>query len=224
MVAKRAPRVSRTPEQVRLIAYHEAGHAAMHWFFGSFGDLIHIDMAGDERNLAFVRQTSFALLPMMVRGAALISPCLGRATAAKAIMHHLSGPCTENRACERDPEWLAYLLDGWNLYPGSDAALAVEAAEAAFPEAKTSKPAWTLLRRVGRWVDECFSEPRMWTVVEALANRLATATVMEADEAWGVMQQAWGGECCGAPWTMGRKWRRRFHSPLTIQAIGCGEG
>lgn len=71
--------------------------------------------------------------------------------------------------------------------------------------------AWRFVQRMSSWTDEALGQPRLWAVVEALAERLQTVkTRMSGGRVEKIMTKAWGGPY-GLPYMdMGRKWRRRF--------------
>lgn len=58
------------------------------------------------------------------------------------------------------------------------------------------------------------SDPRQWAVVEALAGQLLKVDFIDAEDAWPIMAEAWGGEPGLPIREMGRKWRRRFFPPM----------
>jgi len=70
--------------------------------------------------------------------------------------------------------------------------------------------AWAYLRRMAEWTDEAASDPRLWRVIAALAERLVIAKTLGRDRAWAIMETAWGDSDSLPILEMGRKWRRRF--------------
>jgi hypothetical protein len=196
---------AKTPERRRETAYHEAGHATMHWLLGTYGDLRGIDMQPNEGSLGRVSSKNI-FDPTHIQSWVESHPRIGRLKAATGIMHMLAGPCSANLATEKAAGWLQDEFDcgEWEDDEGSDLQRAVRLAFAAFGE-RGPKP-WTFLARVGRWTDECFAHPRTWAVVEALAARLTEADHMDADAAWDVMDAAWGAGGTIPILELGRNW------------------
>ena len=227
------------PGHRREIAFHEAGHAAMHWFFQTPGDFIHIDMRGTAEVWAFVRSFSPSLSPLVIGAVHAVCPAYGRATAARAVMHHLSGPCAQeiHRHGLGDDEhggflnpplfggspgwddWFHRLADDWDCGETGgrdDFDRAAAAAAAIHPSPGRRRE---FLRRVAGWTEEAFASPRLWGVVTALAARLETADFLDGQDAWEVMEAAWGDAPAADPvLTLGRKWLRRLYPPLAAPA------
>jgi len=206
------------PRSIRKsICFHEAGHAAMHWFWGTAGDFCHIDMRPNSDFLASVRWRPVASEAEI--GEMRSWPSAARGMATRCIMQLLGGPCAQNLECDRDEEWFELLMfNEWEPGPDqkSDIARAVRIALALTGE-KGPEPgprSRTFLAKISRWTDEAFGDPRLWGVVEALACRLQhVQSILDGDEAWEVMKRAWGGDPSWAALEMGRKWRRRLIGP-----------
>lgn len=196
---KRIPRILR-----RDTAYHEAGHAAIYFFAGCFGDLGFIDMRPDKANWARVHpdHAGFQSAPHW------------------RAMLSLAGPYAQNRVEDKAEDWLEWALEDagmeWNdcFAPpeddNQDVANAVRAARMCYP--KSWRRVRQFVLRMGRWTDECFNEPGMWRVVEALAEVLCHKDHLERDQAWEIMERAYGAEWppCLCP-----RWRRRNRVMLT---------
>lgn len=69
-----------------------------------------------------------------------------------------------------------------------------------------SDEAIKLLRQCCRWVDEAFSDARLWNVVEVLAAKLMRKHHLSGHEALDIMWTALGKK----PLVWAEKWRRRF--------------
>jgi hypothetical protein len=199
----------------RSVAYHEAGHAAIHWFFGTLGDFYGISMVPNGDTWARVTSKGCNWdFRVVVEPLTKVLPRQARVNAARCILFNLAGPWVQNQVEDRDPTWLDVEVDlHWDDGAGydddADVCRAIRAAFAAVGE-KGSRP-WSMLRRVARWVEEALSEPRMWRVVEALATRLQQVDVLGPEEAIGLMEDAYGGHVTPQAYAC-RKWRRRFRA------------
>lgn len=187
------------------LAYHEAGHAAMHWFFGTLGDLQLISMVPDEINMAYVRSKPFNMAPTFI--APLPEP-YQKPAVIKAIMHNLAGPSAENRVTEQDPEWFSCAFDECEWDDDShDIPRAIELSRVLHGQGRR---AWGFCRIVAKWTDEALDMPVMRAVVDAVANRLMTVDVLDGGDAIDLMEAAAGGHPKRLPCVSTPKWRRRL--------------
>lgn len=203
-----------SPGKRRQTAFHEAGHAAVHWLFADEGFQF-VSMGDDGRVFGFVRHVGFGHSPEHIAAIAETWRAGGLSRAAHTIMLNLAGPCVQNiheRSIGKDSgygeDWLDELIDEHFGDEGTDIANAIAAAAAVYP---TERRQFGFLRRVAGWTDEAFSDPRVWSAVASLAARLEVADLVEADEAFDLMAAGWGEDAPGMPiLALGRKWRRRF--------------
>ena len=175
-----------TPERKRATAYHEAGHAALAFLFGNQGDLAHIDMKGTKEFRACCKaygpdewqdRTGAATGVPSGDPSAILAPM-----AKRRVMQLLAGFAAQWRVCPSDfagyPSWFdavcATFPEKWDdSDEGSfhDMAAAVRTAKHLYGD---NGSAWAFLRRMARWTDEALQYPRLWAVVQALADRLLT--------------------------------------------------
>jgi hypothetical protein len=206
---------ARTPDETRSLAYHEAGHASMHLFFGTCSHLCGIDMRGDEEQRfdAFVRQErmvcmrpgTFAHSPRDLHSRRML-----RCNLYIALMHYLAGLGAEHRAGGGGPsDWLFAELARYAKRPDVFAGTDIEKASKATEEFRGRIPL-TMLCTARDWLNELFAHSRFWRVVDSLAMRLMGLERMDGREAEAVMVEAWG-DCTPPLFTIGYKWRRRFH-------------
>jgi hypothetical protein len=198
----------------RRAAYHEAGHAAILWMFASHHDLHFIDMRGYGGFTAFVRVDRV----LWFQGCELQDKTTKRVAtlaAQKYVMYDLAGFAAEARFDGHSGSvWLDDLLDmdEWECDDTHDVHRAVQVSNALCGD---NGHAWRFVKRMASWTDEALAEPRLWAVVESLAERLQMVkTRISGSRVADVMAKAWG-EPSGLPWKkMGTKWRRR----LTVKA------
>ena len=210
------PTLSRSDEERREIAYHEAGHAAMHWMFGDFDAIHHIDMRGGFGFHAAVVSQKLNIKKL----SSWYPRTLLQFQAKQQIMGLLAGHAAENLLGGGDVEsWISCRMqereelsedhDPFLWDKGTDLYHAFEIAKVVHGD---NGLAVRMIRRVATWTDEALSHPRMWAVVEALAAQLMNIkTRMSGRRAERIMLRAWGVLYEGIPFlTMGRKWKRRF--------------
>jgi hypothetical protein len=195
------------------VAYHEAGHAAIHWMFGTLSDLEFIDMQGTAAVWAFVRARRWDMLQLLD-----VIPWDGRTRrlwellAQQSVMHDLAGYAAQSRV---DPalggDWFDRLLaeGGWEHVEDHDVNRAVRVSKALRGD---NGDGWQFLRRMAFWTDEALNHPWLWAVVEALAERLQTVkTRISGGQAVDIMAKAWPWAGDKLPFVeMGQEWRRRF--------------
>lgn len=221
-------------DERREVAYHEAGHASMHWLFGTVSDLGYIAMNGNAVHTAFVRSRRTNVIGLIESCDPHDRAAVDRATlkAQQVVMYSLAGMAAESRV-EYVPEFAAKAIAvaremkaqlGFNtplwfyevaspqeleIYEGEhDFDKAHQVAQALYGD---SGKCWEFLERMAVWTDEALSHPRMWAVVEALAERLQTIkTRLSAQAAIKIMSAAWG-ESTGLPYLqIGPDWEQRF--------------
>jgi hypothetical protein len=217
-------RARQTPERTRATAYHEAGHAAIKFLFGEQYNIHFIDIRGNVENAAYVR----------TRGEGPLADGNGFHEADPAtrwfikintkgsMMFDLAGYAAQHRVSTEDYDglhWLDTELDDpeWECIEIHDINRAVTRAKTLHGDTGN---AWRLLRQMARWTDEALAHPRLWAVVVALAERLATAKRrMSGDTVCRIMDGAWGKGTL--PYIeMGSKWRRRFSVPRALTQEG----
>ena len=219
------------------MAFHEAGHAAMVWFFAESWNVVEIDMKPDGNTAARVwihDDLNLEYLASLPRNKAT-------EIATRVIMRKLAGDRAQKRVAgnyflsqfelllQLKGEYLKKYLKSWNWnHDGhkEDFPLAVSIAKVLYHE---DRQLIGFLRRLGRWTDECLSHPWMWTVVTALASKLKPGIVLDGQLAWEIMESAWKGpKVWNAPllhfnppyFTLGSKWKRRFQT-LKRAAARC---
>ena len=216
------PQTARTPDETRKIAYHEAGHASMHLFFGTCSHLCCIDMRGDaeQRFDAFVRHERMVFMRPGAFASSPRDPTSRRALRCilhTTLMHHLAGYAAEARADGCGPsEWLFTELARYDKYPDMLAGSDIENASKAAEEYRGSDPLM-MLCHARNWLNELFAHRRFWRVVDSLAMRLAKLDRMDGHEAEAVMVEAWG-DSTPPVFTIGYKWRRRFQIDYATSA------
>ena len=207
-VIRRAPLSNGVHAEWRsVMAYHEAGHAAMYFFFGQLGDLCHIDMvpSGDTdacvvtRNVSMFWLCSDSSVPMGLR----------KLNATKIIMQKLAGPCAQNRVTRRDTEWFRcpMLRRDWKGGEQPDFAQATEAAKFVYDDADQANQ---FAEQIATWTEQALIIPRLWAVVEALAKQLESVDLLEAVDALATMTTAWGDGDIPPSMHVGPDWRKRL--------------
>jgi len=215
-------RAMQTPEQKRGTAYHEAGHAAMKFMFGTHYNIVHIDMQIHMRGtLAAAGEVRTAEpeewipviadfppdVPSDLRSSYILA-------GKRSMMGYLAGYSAEHRLCPSEYGWLAKQLDMHGIDWDEDDRHDIHDMARAFRIAKRlhgdNDDAWRLLSQMAAWTDEALSHPKLWAVVVALAEQLvAIKTRMGCKRVWGIMDNAWN-EASVPCLQIGRKWRRRF--------------
>ena len=191
----------------RDLAYHEAGHAAMYFFFFKLGDLCHIDMVPSRGFEARV-VTSDVSMSWLCSDAS-VPMGLRKLNATKVIMQRLAGPCAENRVTRHNKEWFRWPVlrrEG----KGGDFAQAMEAAKLVYADADQADQ---FAEQIAAWTEEALTIPRLWAVVKALAKQLESVDLLEAADALATMTTAWGDGDLPPYMDVGSEWRRRFSVP-----------
>ena len=215
-------RAMQTPEQKRIVAYHEAGHAATMFMFRTHYNIASIDMRVSLAVTGKVRTAEpDAWIPVIGQlprdfPSDLRSDLIS--SGKRLMMVYLAGFAAEHRLCpSENSHWLEEQFntaewDESDPHDRHDIARAIRIAKAIRGD---NGNATRLLRQMAAWTDEAFSHPRLWAVVVALAEQLAAVkTRMGCKRVWGIMDKAWNE--AGVPcMNMGRKWRRRF--PVKVQ-------
>jgi hypothetical protein len=215
-----------TPERKREHAYHEAGHVAILFMFGRAFDINHIDMRGNLDLAASINVSnvySVELIENALRDNNT-QRCL-QLGVKQDIMFGLAGYAAGNRLKEPDDtDWLDQLIkdDEWEV-EGHDIFEVIRTANSLWGEPKDgcicSRGTWSRIRRLAAWTDEALSHPRLWAVVEALAEQLQTVkTRMFTRRICHITRTAWGDLGFPPYRSMGPKWRRRFSLPERLRA------
>lgn len=199
--------------QRMILAYHEAGHIAIHWFFGTHQDFLLIDMRG-----GFVKSKPSSTEDE-IRSHVKTDLHVARIEAAKTILHYLAGPYAEHVASKEKYEWF-FLMSVRYMFVNDEPASEVEAkcdmACAKRAALAVCNDDWSdalhFVQDVGRWVEELLSIPRFWTCVESLAKRLQTADILTRNPAWEIMKEAWGDGDTPPYMHLGEVWVERFVS------------
>ena len=205
-------------ETKRETAYHEAGHAAILWMFGNAHEIVLIKMKGTAGRCAQVRRRLYDLVKAILDGPRAtpfdglnpVARYVVRMHAQREMLYRLAGYATEGKLSPPDSmHWLETALEEgeWEWNEEEDLSKAVKLANAVCGD---NGNAGRMLRRMASWTDEALSHPRLWGVVEALAEQLATVKGrMSGHKAYLIMKEAWG-EGTLPYLEMGRRWRRRF--------------
>lgn len=210
----RGLRASRTLEEKRIDAYHEAGHAAVHWMFGNSNNIRFIDMRGNLDGRAFVSAKRWNLGKFDLTDS--LTRCFVALNTKRDVMNCLAGYAAENRIRPSDYDhWLDEQLDmngcDWSEGNPKDPHDVARALRAAKNLRGDNGNAWRFLRQMASWTDDALSHPRLWDVVATLAERLAGVKArMSGAVACRIMDKAWGDEATLPYMDMGRRWRRRF--------------
>ena len=196
----------------RRYAYHEAGHATIHWMFGESSNIAFIDMQGYYGAWAFV-QARRRNIPATVQCFDQTDAATRKMTILQAkqwLIHDLAGYAAQSRVDhDLGSNWFKVILEesGWECFDDHDLHRAVCASKAL---CGNGSHAWRLLRQMASWTDEALDHPRLWAVVESLANRLQTVkTRISGRRVMSIMDKA----CPDAVlpvMDMGHNWRRRF--------------
>ena len=211
----RGLRATQTPERKRATAYHEAGHAAMQFMFCNHPNIEYIDMRGNLNAAGCVWSRPFGLLNWIPEVPGSGHPrALSLFHGKQLMMFYLAGYAAEHRLAPASSwHWLDEQMDmadcRWNRTDPRgrhDLSIAIELAKALHG---THGNAWRFLRQMAAWTDEALSHPRLWGVVVALAEQLATAKKIGGNRVCRIMDGAWK-EACLPYMEMGPKWRRRF--------------
>lgn len=196
----------------RRYAYHEAGHATIHWMFGESSNIAFIDMQGYYGAWAFV-QARRRNIPATVQYFDQTDALTRQMTILQAkqwLVHDLAGYAAQSRVDqELGGTWLDSLLDEgeWQYCDSHDISRAVCASNALYGNGGN---AWRFLRQMAFWTDEALDHPRLWAVVESLAERLqAVKTRISGRRVLDIMEKAWP-DAVLPVMEMGQKWRRRF--------------
>jgi hypothetical protein len=193
-------------ESRRSVAYHEAGHAAISWFFGDQHEIEHIRVCdGDVSYFGDVETRGGVLSPVLWID--LCPPEQAKPNAIKIIMFYLAGPCAQARGDDDDAaNWFENLnlLTDRSDDGGDDLSRAIFAAEAL---ARKGFNPDTLLKRAARWTEEALSNVSVWQVVEAISARLQVTDRIEVDEACEIMETI---SPPANPLAYRGKWKRRF--------------
>jgi hypothetical protein len=224
----------RSAKQVRESAFHEAGHAAVRFMFNRGVDIKYVTARYSFALYYRVRDVPRVVFRPRVKQWRL-------QTIAKSMMMNLAGCAAERRVSEPGTfmpnlfdeyskgyqlpatSWLDYRLpcDGewteadqakWDWYFGPAGTDIHNAVTTACEFYGANHKARRLLRRMVTWTDEAIAYPRLWAVVEALAEQLllARARIM-GNRARRIMEEAWGESSAKKPYLeMGAKWRRRL--------------
>jgi hypothetical protein len=210
-------RARQTPEQKRVVAYHEAGHAAMMFMFRMHYNIVSIDMQGTLAVTGEVRTAEPDAWIPVIRDLSPDVPSDLRSEfildGKRLMMVYLAGYAAEHRLCpSANGHWLEEQFntaewDESDPHDRHDIARAIRIAKALRGD---NRNATRLLRQMGAWTDEAFSHPKLWAVVVALAEQLvAVKTRMGGNRVCKIMDNAWNE--AGVPCLkMGRKWRQRF--------------
>lgn len=207
-------------------AYHEAGHAAMYFFFGEAEDLHSVDIIPNTQNSRAGRTSAMTF----DRQRELMSVSVGcddyrRIEAITWIMIDLAGYSAENKVAFPDcpgRNWLEVERENqfWDPDPVSDFSKAEGVARAFCGEGRSH---WGFISRLGRWTDEAIRSPRMWKVVEVLTAELLGNDRLEGKTAWRIMKDAWGpGDLF--PYVSTRTWKRRFRTPKIASSASATTG
>ncbi|MBN2577646.1 MAG: hypothetical protein JXB10_01465 [Pirellulales bacterium] len=201
--------IAADPEKRRQNAYHESGHAVILFMFCNHYDIEQINMFGTFENHAHVRMRSLNL-KYLSSGMGKI-PVWMQLQAKMKIMYFLGGYAAEGRVGKYQNEhWFQEEIDSgdWEFSEGEDINKAVSLAKVVWGD---NGQAWKILRRLAAWTDEALSHPRLWSVVNALSERLiAVKRRISGGRVCKIMEDAWGEP--GLPcMEMGRQWRRRFN-------------
>ena len=210
----RGLRASRTLEEKRIDAYHEAGHAAVDWMFGNSNNIRFIDMRGNLDSRAFVSAKRWNLGKFDLADS--LTRCFVALHTKQDVMNCLAVYAAENRIRPSDYDhWLDEQLDmngcDWSEGNPKDPHDVARALRAAKNLRGDNGNAWRFLRQMASWTDDALSHPRLWDVVATLAERLAGGKArMSGAVACRIMDKAWGDETALPYMDMGHKWRRRF--------------
>jgi ribosomal protein L39E len=202
-------RESRTPEEKRAIAHHEAGHAAMLWLFGYGSDILYADMRGHYG----VHAQVMSRLPNLARMCKEASPVPAwlRVQVKQRMMYLLAGYAAASRLRQSPNEkWREEELEEgeWEYEETGDIHKTVELARAVWGN---NGNAWRMVHRMASWADEALCDPRLWAAVKALGEELLTVkTRMCGNGICRIMDNAWGEEIALPYMEMGPTWRRRF--------------
>lgn len=194
-------------ERRREIAYHEAGHAVMFFFFGESID--GINMRGSVNFAAMVKKRAMALYGHVAHMRSTALHSLAKATAARECMINLAGPCAAHIFNGGTSEWLDELFeDHWDeeLIDNTDLTKTIKMAKALHD---TPGRQQQFINRMAQWTEEALSMPHLWRLVEALGERLNTQKSMTGDSALRIMQKAWG-DRGSLPFYEDPKWKRRL--------------
>lgn len=209
-------------ERKKTIAYHVAGQAAMHFFFCSgFYD---INMRGNHEIKSMVREPMTP--PELVIEYYKSCPIMGiepaRSRAMTSSMEMLGGPCAENMLVNGDSRWLDRLYESHrdhNLTGQTDLSRVIRYSRALYGDAGMAD---RFIRRMATWTQEALSMPRLWGVVESLAERLINQKTMSGDAAYTIMGKAWGDKE-HVPYCSIKKWRRRVFRKMIRNVPAPGD-
>jgi len=206
-----------------LTAFHEAGHAAMFWFFQQQFYLKGISMAPTEDHWGCVMQSSITP-PFTLSHLAILNPQRALRVAMMEAMHCLSGPYAESRfglddGSSEDLFWLESLYEELGLDDslremaernfGTDLATA---ARIGFELYEDESKVFRFIRKCSEWTVLSFSFGRMDSVVKELAKvlidlRASEKEILDGPSTWACMEDAWDSR--KKP-LQDPSWRRRF--------------
>ena len=162
--------------QMRIVAYHEAGHVVARMFTGTeFSHVVRLSIIPNDGSLGretTERCTEEATLEIchearkQSTGRVLLITLL----AGRGAIAHLSGHDHRFRILDADDE--EWKIEGSDLF---------RAARIAKIMAGTDQPHWPLLQDAEKWTTEIMDIPMVWKCVERLADRLIEDGSIEGD-------------------------------------------
>ena len=121
-------------------AYHEAGHAAMTWFFGQGNDIFYIELKGGDFGGAYMRVVDIKAPQLISRSLKEGDHLYATALASVHIMYNLAGSAVDNKMKDNPDSvatWLDSLFKATSDFdderPISDLGQAVQIARAIVP-------------------------------------------------------------------------------------------
>jgi hypothetical protein len=194
-------------EQRRSTAHHEAGHAAVRFFFGNAIGIEFISMVESDTFYAAFHSydPDEAKFLQSVKDQDKESAKL---YAKRRGLFLLSGPAAEAKYRGTLKEgWLrkqyqinAHLRDGNDLQRTHNLGIIVSGGR--------RNREVNFVSHVADLAVEFINEPRIWKVIEAIATVLSERDRVKGPEAYLVMREAWGEE--SIPLNVLPKWKRRF--------------
>lgn len=210
-------RVQEAVRQLRRnVAYHEAGHAVTHFLLSEWMEFVEIDVSEEtfwETTGNWGRTRCFQVGPEYDVGQLLQTDIRqARAVAARYAVNYLSGACVTNILEPTAIDWVEEMFEEAEELDDpyyTDIMRAMRVMNLLYPRHRGRQNRH--LAHMQQYTDELFREPRVWSLVEALATELQQTDYLDGIEIFSLLNGIYDDRVNVTPmYSLGRKWRRRF--------------